>query len=1706
MNNLTTRKIVLGMLMMLVLAFSVQGTADAQTLSGGPDSTSVGTAASQGTLVIYSSDGTENRSFTFQVNGAEDGNTITIGNSSITGVVNVTIGNIKVDVPDAATGDSGDGGGVSNGVITFDAPDLDLNGDGDATDILSEVTDDKDYNGDGDKLDTAISEAATEDPGWTWSGSITVEYTTSNYGLSILDVTDTGADDGDDSDHFMIRTYVVRDNNQALDKSIITSTPTTPMRRISSITIDTDADQWTQVNLRISGGKFVLTGNALYLTSNRIFEASQRREFTANLAMFTSSDGAVTASVEPNPNQIATITATIPGSREPGREYVLTSFDNAVVIEKTSGDNQIGPTTDGYSSSHSDRLNKDRLSNALVVRVTDGYGTNRGIGNQWVEFSISEVLSPTQGDPFLRATSRGLLWNHDADANGLITNADDNRPTLTVKTDGSGYARVYFVPGNDPEEYTVDCRVVHQQSPSDYATTGYSLSQPFTVNVIQRRDAVSTFVIDKDNSTSTPQIYTFHKAMNVKVGTTANVKVNFSITGGEITRSKFPPDYDTLLSTVTNNTGVATVYVKSDGNSTVKVRAWIDGRAGVEEATHVVTYFQNYVHLERVSDNEPEGVKGTQLQDPLVIKVTDGSGGNPVSGQVIKFYFPGTQLDNFDPDAGGPLSSITRQFVPVPGTTVFVTAREGDTLSAADNTDTLRPADQFKVDATSTRPNPGAVIFVETDSDGEAEVYLLLGTGTSAMDDGSHSIRADMLLSNDYVSFRATAIAASAAASIEIVSGDSQSAEANTYVKDPLVVIVKDLSGGSVRGYEVRFTTDSGALSNPRSRDPGENPAPIVTSSLRGIKVYTDRTGKASIRYNVGDEPGSKRVFATITAYDGETRRKTFNINGSGGQQQQQQQQQQTTTRTITIVPSSIDGEPGEEVDITLIPSPSAVVILDSGELDDSDFSRLFGTGTFTVTLTLPDEEDEYEFFATSPGYTPATATVTVESEEVAEGTLSIETLDAPANGQQTIRINVRDSEGVAPTVPVDVTLTGTGINRTVPTTRGSGAAVIAVPNTVSVSAEGYRSDTITLTGTGQTTTPPATTPPATTPPAVTASEPDSISIVGPSTRSGTVNEELDAALIVRVLDDDGDAVEDARVIFRVRKGRGRLSQRGNGRAIAVQTDSSGYARADFTPLSEGTITVEAETTGVTRTVTFTITTGSAPPTETPGTGVTPGTTVSPVVHVGAAKRPSMLWVDGGAIYALVGADPQEFAPSVDNAMNIAVGGGKVYWTEKTGESGGTINSANLNGDPGVTELASIFATPIGIAVDAAGSKLYWTNSAGRIQSANLNGSGITNVLQNLDNPMDIALAGGNVYWTQGTGSVRFVNLRGQKVVRNISTGLDTPGSLVIGGGKVYWTEMTGESGGTINSANLNGTGAMELASILAVPMGIAVDTARSKLYWTNSRGRIQSANLDGSKIQNVVDGLGSPGELVLSNSIAAPTTTTPTTTRTPTTASKYDVNGDGSVDNADASLVAAAMNTSNTKYDVNGDGTVNFLDLLLVFDNRDPGAAGAPTLVGMQLSAVQIDRIEEQIDLLIATNDRSPAAMRTLIYLQQLIVTARPEKTQLLANYPNPFNPETWIPYELATDTNVRITIYNPQGVVIRTLQLGQQSAGYYTGRDRAAYWDGRNALGEQVASGLYFYQFETDDDVVNAENGYFEVGKDRKAWFSDRAFFYPM
>ncbi len=104
-----------------------------------------------------------------------------------------------------------------------------------------------------------------------------------------------------------------------------------------------------------------------------------------------------------------------------------------------------------------------------------------------------------------------------------------------------------------------------------------------------------------------------------------------------------------------------------------------------------------------------------------------------------------------------------------------------------------------------------------------------------------------------------------------------------------------------------------------------------------------------------------------------------------------------------------------------------------------------------------------------------------------------------------------------------------------------------------------------------------------------------------------------------------------------------------------------------------------------------------------------------------------------------------------------------------------------------------------------------------------------------------------------------------------------------------------------------------------------------------------------------------------------------------------------------------------------------------------------------------------------------TPEHLANAVLSVRLDGIGRPEQNLLLQNYPNPFNPETWIPYQLSEDSSVSVSIYDTTGKLIRTLPLGFQSAGFYNNRERAAYWDGRNELGERVASGVYFYQLTT-------------------------------
>ena len=194
------------------------------------------------------------------------------------------------------------------------------------------------------------------------------------------------------------------------------------------------------------------------------------------------------------------------------------------------------------------------------------------------------------------------------------------------------------------------------------------------------------------------------------------------------------------------------------------------------------------------------------------------------------------------------------------------------------------------------------------------------------------------------------------------------------------------------------------------------------------------------------------------------------------------------------------------------------------------------------------------------------------------------------------------------------------------------------------------------------------------------------------------------------------------------------------------------------------------------------------------------------------------------------------------------------------------------------------------------------------------------------------------------------------------------------------------------------------------------------------------------------------------------------------------DVNRDGQVSVLDLILVSRHLGedaAANPQADVNRDGIINIQDLIVVAQHLGESTdAAAPSIIAAinngELTPTMIQTWIEQAQV---EDDGSLAFRQGIANLERLLTLFIPEKTVLLHNYPNPFNPETWIPYQLAKPAEVTLTIHAINGTLVRTLTLGYQPAGIYQTRTRAAYWDGKNQLGEPVASGVYFYTLTAGD-----------------------------
>ena len=530
------------------------------------------------------------------------------------------------------------------------------------------------------------------------------------------------------------------------------------------------------------------------------------------------------------------------------------------------------------------------------------------------------------------------------------------------------------------------------------------------------------------------------------------------------------------------------------------------------------------------------------------------------------------------------------------------------------------------------------------------------------------------------------------------------------------------------------------------------------------------------------------------------------------------------------------------------------------------------------------------------------------------------------------------------------------------------------------------------------------------------------------------------------------------------------------------------------------------------------------------------GTNVQNVVTGLDEPEDIALDVSGGKIYWTVergdrihranldGTNVQDVVTGLKRPCGIAIdaSGGKIYWTVERGDR---IHRANLDGT-NVQDIVTGLGEPEDIAIDESGGKIYWTEGGGRqIQRANLDGSDAHVIVPDLDGaPRGIALdiAGDRIYWADYSQNMIWrSNLDGSDV-QLVAIGVSNSTAIAVHGGTVNIQAMptttVTDAAVSISPASVASPAVgQQLQLSLKIIGGEAVAGYQATVqfdrtvlrYVSSANGdylpagaffveptvegnlvKLNAASLagestgDGTLATFTFEVIAVKGstltlfDVLLTNSAGeAFVPTVENAEITESTQSKGDVNGDGIVNILDLVLVASNLGkTGQNASDINGDGLVNIQDLVLVAGALGTSAA-APSLHPQALEMLTATEVKQwlseaqQLGLIDATS------LRGILFLQQLLVSLTPKETTLLPNYPNPFNPETWIPYRLANDTDVRISIYDINGALVRQLDLGYQRAGYYTDRSRAAYWDGRNEFGEPVASGVYFYRLTAGD-----------------------------
>ena len=559
---------------------------------------------------------------------------------------------------------------------------------------------------------------------------------------------------------------------------------------------------------------------------------------------------------DPKTNTMSTNPAT--GSFYAIGSRIVDSAGHYVYIRSGSGNLTSDPPSP-YTYVMATLANTGAALNNTVVPNADRYHYN----DERVNIAVTNANIIKVGSTSIASTANLTLRETVADSTDARANPDagtklTSSVTLTLRADNAAVVEIDITdttPAND-----------HPGS-----QVGEAPQQDFTVYVVQGPGAVSgaTTSFDSDHdgveygyAAADRQLNEndVDEAANSYFDFTAqNAPVYYTVEGNGSVYIKVSSTRKTTPTKTLHTSSQAPVYLDINGG-TSKVTAYVAGGSGSKSAVFI---FDGLILGKRpkiaiTGGNGQTGVTGGRLEEYLEVKVTDGNG-RAVPGVAVKF---------------NATNSDTSQLIAVPGTKVYVTGLTlvgGDTLGDPINAATFT--------ATGTKPAAAAQnapMYVQTDSSGLAKAYFQLGTTTNNNVLISASLEG-IAHPDTSKNFNATGTADSRAASLTIVSGDSQSGTKGNQLGNPLVVRARSTAGYRIPNVVIQFRSVTGTFTpsvgtqqptedtDGGTLDPGKVPqyTPNPPSGQQ-IYVITGSNGEASVTYNVGQTTVARDVIAEV--------------------------------------------------------------------------------------------------------------------------------------------------------------------------------------------------------------------------------------------------------------------------------------------------------------------------------------------------------------------------------------------------------------------------------------------------------------------------------------------------------------------------------------------------------------------------------------------------------------------------------------------------------------------------------------------------------------------------------------------------------------------------------------------------------------------------------------------------------------------------